>query len=480
MLLEKYRSALNSTNDLSKFIEENGDKLFDYYGLINHKELEKRRKEFEKIILRYPIISNLDFSNQVNEAYLNLLLLTAIRLGDRFVFERFYNLLSSNNLEKSLIIQASSKYMYRVRSRQELEEALPTVLDLLDKAYIEESHSDDDVIACLVNYYALFIKDFFEFSPHRVHAIKDSILASIDNKEYSFLANGILKIVFNITLENETDLFYTIQEHLDEFLGRDRVFSFYDSGLLLEKDTSYSEEILKMEFSLENLLKMNRILYSEIRDDKYYEALGRGVNILDKEEYMLAYMYAYGKMHIAKLRFAISKLPDYIDNSSIIDWGCGQGLASMVLVDEIGTEKINSICLIEPSNVCLKRAALHLVQKLSSIKTINKDFDSLNGEDLEAVSQGESYIHLFSNILDVEMYSISNLIQLIKSRFKGTNYFVISSPYITSLKTARIDSFINSFAEDFEAKVFFRTEKRKGEWKNNWSKVIRVIMVEIE
>ncbi len=477
--LESYSSSLNNTDDLSSFIKQRGSELFDYYGLINFSALELRRRDFEKFSVHWRIVGGLDFSLPGNEAYLNLLLLTSIRLGDRFVFERLYKILKEKELPESSIIQASSLFMWNIRERSELLNNLPKILDLLEFSCTNESDSDEDAISCLVNFYSLFANDFYEFSLPEVKKLRDQILLACKQSDYSFLKNDFLISVLQLEFKKGDNPYYSIQKKLDNFLGRTRTLAYYQRGYLIERDTEYAAQIMEAECSLKNILKTNSILYSQVQDDQYFYSLGRGINVLDKEEQLLAYMYAYGKMHIAKLERACSYLPEDVGRVEVIDWGCGQGLATMALLDRLNSENINSVTLIEPSILCLKRAALHVNQQFSKLATINKDFDSLSFKDLEIIPQSGQYVHLFSNILDVELYSIKALISLVKQKFKGTNYFVISSPYISTLKTARIDSFIDAFNEDFEVQVYYSSNKRSGEWIKSWSKVIRVVKVEI-
>lgn len=477
--LNEYNDALSCIGELSRFIEEKGNDLFDYYGLINHSELERKRRDFEQLSLRFGVISGLDFSVPRNEAYLNLLLLTSIRLGERFVFERFYKILKRERLSESLIIEASSYFMLNVDNSEQLLGSFPKIMELLEASYLSESDSDEDVLACLVNYYALFANDFYEFALPQVERLRKMISKARDEKEFTFLENNFLDSVLKVELICHRNPYLELQHQLDGFLGRTRSLSFFERGYLIESDTEYAIQILEVEYSLENILRTNKILYSEIKDDRYFNSLGRGINVLESEEQLLAYMYAYGKMHIAKINRAVTHLPSEIVNSHVVDWGCGQGLATMVFLEAYGAKTISTVTLIEPSKLSLKRAALHIEQQFAELNTINKDFDSLTIKDFNLIDSEGPYVHLFSNILDVDLFSLKHLTELVIAKFKGTNYFVISSPFISSLKTARIDSFIDAFKAKFQVEVYYKSEKQKGEWQNGWTKVIRVLKVEI-
>ena len=143
----------------------------------------------------------------------------------------------------------------------------------------------------------------------------------------------------------------------------------------------------------------------------------------------------------------------------IFDWACGQGLASIVLLEYLRTQNItlsiDKIILIEPSEIALKRASLHVrhFDKQCGIKTVLKDIGSVQHTDIQS-NPSTIKIHLFSNILDVDGFSMQHLISLIAQTQKGNNYFVCVSPYITDAKTARIDEFVQHFANKLESESF--------------------------
>ena len=187
-------------------------------------------------------------------------------------------------------------------------------------------------------------------------------------------------------------------------------------------------------------------------------------------------------MHKAKLVSAFNHVPFSVLNSKtieVIDWSCGQGLASIVLLEYMREHNIqmsiDKVMLVEPSKIALQRASLHVrhFNNDISITTVLKDMDSLLSEDFNS-SEHCVKLHLFSNILDVELFSMQHLIELTHKTFKGINYFVCVSPYINDVKTARIDSFVNSFNLNESFMLLHEDEARRGDWKNGWTKVIRV------
>ena len=184
--------------------------------------------------------------------------------------------------------------------------------------------------------------------------------------------------------------------------------------------------------------------------DELYEALNRGIDILDSEPQMTAYIFAYGKMHQAKLNYAFDKLSDNFfghDEINIIDYGCGQAIGTMCYADFLHkngySQKAKSITLIEPSEICLKRAALHVSAFFpdAEIKTVNKGFNDLNENDI-ICSEEIPTLHILSNVLDIFSFDICNFAELIKNNLKGKNQFICVAPYYNGKeKDNRMDLF---------------------------------------
>jgi len=158
-----------------------------------------------------------------------------------------------------------------------------------------------------------------------------------------------------------------------------------------------------------------------------------------------------------------------LDNKSIeiIDWGAGQALACMVFFDFLSSNKLSTIIdqvlLIEPSELCIKRGILHIGKYnfSNNIRTVKKELDSVSENEV-ITSQTSIKIHLFSNILDIENFSIVKLIKLIENTQKGTNYFVCASPYITDSKAERVDSFKRHFQSNYSSFELLASKNNSG------------------
>lgn len=212
---------------------------------------------------------------------------------------------------------------------------------------------------------------------------------------------------------------------------------------------------------------------------RLYNDLKRGKEILDDDDHLNMYLYSFGNMHRAKLEVAFSTLPNiahvFSDGVEVYDWGCGQGIASVCLLDCLRRGNIQAdigrICLIEPSNAAIARAEELIMcfdEEIEVVK-VTKDFDSLEAKDFRPHSGKK--VHLFSNILDVEGFDLASFIHLFQRLFVGENYFVCVGPYYSNDK--RVDDFVVATAPD---EVYATFTKDKGEWKvgKDWTISMRV------
>ena len=172
-----------------------------------------------------------------------------------------------------------------------------------------------------------------------------------------------------------------------------------------------------------------------------FDNLDGGTRVLRNEAECISYIALYGGHHFYKLYKAYTSTGfenTEGKNVEIIDWGCGQALATCVLIDYLIDRNISldvsSITLVEPSIVALERG-FSLVQLMfqndasiySAVRQVNKYLDDLNPADF--VSQTNSIkFHLFSNILDVEGFDLQQLYQLMVNSFQGLNRIVCTSP----------------------------------------------------
>lgn len=108
-----------------------------------------------------------------------------------------------------------------------------------------------------------------------------------------------------------------------------------------------------------------------------YPGMNHGTACLSNEEQLCCYMAAYGDMHKGKLNRILSDFPiDKIDsNVEIIDWGCGQGIATVSIISALRSVNIDSrikkVTLIEPSSTALSRAKSNVSRCFTNV-ALNK------------------------------------------------------------------------------------------------------------
>lgn len=224
---------------------------------------------------------------------------------------------------------------------------------------------------------------------------------------------------------------------------------------------TYEERIsLEKNLTIEKIIDIsNELLPLRLRE-RPWENLVHGTNLLSTDEQLCRYMLAYGEMHEVKCRAAFQHFPfdKLISNIEIVDWGCGQGLATCVALDIIKDrglfDQVKKITLIEPSSAALARAkanVAHIVRGGSSIHTINKYLPCYTDE-LDSVKSYQAempyVIHLFSNILDIPTVNIEKLAKMLIS--SGTNNFVLCMGPMNPNKWR-----LKAFADYFHGAEFF-------------------------
>lgn len=262
-----------------------------------------------------------------------------------------------------------------------------------------------------------------------------------------------------------------LRGYIDDFNKRQKTIqeALDNDVYLIEERTSYSEKLIQEllnDFSdfgfatIKDVAKSFLKSKTTLEKNKLWSELNNGVAILQTADQLNAYVYSYGKMHELKLNDSFNKLFSTINFSeystySIIDYGCGQGIATTIFLSYLKRHKprqkqIEKIILIEPSLPALKRGSLHVLTTLKPLKqnpkieTINKQLDDVVNSELQ-LSYSSIKLHLFSNILDVTAFDIATLQKRICDTQSGENIFVCVSPKINSTRNDRLNDFYNLF-----------------------------------
>ena len=144
------------------------------------------------------------------------------------------------------------------------------------------------------------------------------------------------------------------------------------------------------------------------RNRDLWTELGRGVNVLTSTEQLDQYLYSYGLMVECQWQQMSSS---WVGQGPVrlIDYGCGQGLAGLLLYDKWGdafASSLDRVILIEPSPKALVRAesVYRSMAPESDIVCLNVGFDAVQAAHLEGAADLHT-MHIFSNVLDIEGYN---------------------------------------------------------------------------
>ncbi|MDP1801469.1 MAG: hypothetical protein Q8L81_08960 [Bacteroidota bacterium] len=230
---------------------------------------------------------------------------------------------------------------------------------------------------------------------------------------------------------------------------------------LQESGTKYSEDISKeltIDLDFWKIYEYNVDSTSSLHNNfgAMFGALGNGVIVIDEALTLEKYIACYAGIHFHKLQRCFSAITNQIpDNSDIeiIDYGCGQALATTLFYNYIIQNKLNynikTIALIEPSELALMRGILHLNHfidhkaQITEIKPVKKLMNDIIDSDLKT-EDANIKIHLFSNILDISTVDLTELATKIQNTQKGLNYFICTGTY-NHLVLARMEQFRGFF-----------------------------------
>lgn len=487
--ITRLSNASNSIDDLSAFIQKSSIELYDFFISQKNSSILSHRQEIEGFILpKYSIYRHLNFTESKNQTFLFCLLDVSQRFGLALEFQQVYNLAQQNNVPLNSRLNASSKFLVGINSIDDYENRIIEILADLSISFLKEEDNEQKTIATLIHFYTEVFNNF----PHnigRVIEFKNKLLEQLQKEEYNFLLTQSVDEVLSYSLNNVEELYQAVHTKLDEILERaSQYLAFNIEPHLIEADTHYTELLGTISANFKEIRNLCAQLYSVVASNEIFWSLQRGVKVLTEQNQLLAYLHSYGKMHHAKMMSAISPIQqnDLQGILEVYDWGCGQGLASICFLEYLNEQKIdysvNKFTLVEPSEIAIKRASLHLRKYTADtqIITLNKDLDSLEKNDFES-NKPATKVHLFSNILDIDLFSMNEFINLINENFRGKNIFICSSPYVSNIKTERIDGFVQTFSSYKNFDIISNISEKSGEWSGtNWTRVIRVFKCLIE
>ena len=205
-----------------------------------------------------------------------------------------------------------------------------------------------------------------------------------------------------------------------------------------------------------------------------------GIRLLNQDSELNDYLVAFGEIHRAKLMEFLPSIPfqEFGDTGLIlVDWGCGQGVASAVTLDYLRSRsyhvEIKAVRLIELVKPALDRAWGIIDKYLPS-----SDCDGLavewNREGMAAICEnlpaGVPVLHLFSNILDVVGLDIEGVRETVEKMRGGRRSYVLSvGPDMVTKRSSpsQLLEFLKSFEKPQLLHVYPNrgTGRIYGSWK---------------
>lgn len=173
--------------------------------------------------------------------------------------------------------------------------------------------------------------------------------------------------------------------------------------------------------------------------------------IFTTDDELNGYTAAYTKWHKGKLCRTFEETPSdaFIGDIAVIDWGCGQGLATLYLreyIQEHGYNcQIKEVILIDPSEKALERAKLNIssADPTIVISTVNKSINNLLDIDIR-LFVSRKVIHLFSNVLDIRGISFKVISERLSANLCCDNFVLCVSPYYSHMART-FDFFLQYF-----------------------------------
>ena len=440
--------AAETSESLDEYIRAHISDINEFYTS-KYEVLKSEISSVENFIIRKQrVLRSMNFDETYARSFILILLDLCTRFNLIAATSTIHRIMSRHGITCNKRMAAALSYIDpKPVTNDEYVNRFQNICKSLETAIQEEEDTDIYSIATFLNYWDAIVRDTNEIY---INQIKFLIQSACSSKSYTFIDNPAIIKAIQIDTSDQEEASNQIQYIVDELLGNLQIKLRHniDDPDLIEDGTDYAENVRNVgpNYSLIRKISVDRSTGAE--------KTNRGVAILENESELYEYMRRFGNMHKAKLIYALrAPFPQKWELPiNIYDWGCGQGIASMVFLEKYKNSTVNRVTLIEPSVVAIARAALHvsIYRPDVQIKTICKKLDDLDSDDLN-VSGANTHIHLFSNVLDIDDYSPGHLFNLLDESFPGINYFICTSPYIDDIKAERLNSFLRHFQNKYDS-----------------------------
>lgn len=459
--LTKDISQIYTQEEFVEYLESYFSEIESYFKSLEDGEIQAIKFDIEDLLYDLSDKKLIQIKNsQIVNAFILLLGEKFIQTGMLGAISIVYDYTPDGGVKKRL--EASKVYL-KVNdiSKDYNTKKILKILDLL-----EDSAQKDEYNTKAIESFLYFVASaFLQFQRVDNHSLARDFLNEIKilKPNFEFLQDGVLFEFFdaigNLDIKNGLQL---VKKLLHEIVYQKPVCQI-DSLAIKKEIGEYAHTLDALQnYTFEAIRNISFQYIQSIGDPlELYERLQRGEKVIDDEKLLYKYMVSFGGKHKLKLESAYEVIIDKLRNIKfdIVDWGCGQATATMVLLDYAKKKNIQldieNITLIEPSSLALSRGLLHidkLKQKEYNIKAINSDFDCL--DEKEIISSKNQTLHLFSNVLDLESFSLDNHFFKKTSKALTNDAIVVCvSPNRNDKLNNRLDLFYNYFDENFDTEL---------------------------
>lgn len=473
--------------EFGKYLESCFIDLESYFLNLSVNDLNGIKFEFEELLydlLDYKLVMN-DNSEIIN-AFLILLAEQIEQANLVGAIKIIFEYLPESAVKFRL--KASIFYLRVNDLTNQYHSCFHTVLELIMES---ENHNGYRyrTIGSILNYYLTAISQFARVNNNGLaYTFKNLFLKN--QAKYEILNDKlIVDIINNVTTDNYLNTIDSVNAQISAHKINTRSCIINRDSLDVSIETrAYSEKLYIM--NEPSFTKIKQISFDYIKSigdpQELHTRLNQGVTIIDDEKLLYKYIVSYSAMHKEKLYEAFETISEKLNSNTvnIIDWGCGQALATVLFIEYIKEQnlKINieNITLIEPSKLALSRGLLHLdVLKHQdiNIEAINKDLDCIKQSDID-FGNDNIVLHLFSNILDVEFFRLdAGFLEKVSNNIKSDNYFVCVSPNINAKRNGRLDIFYKYFDDNFNTELISTRDTNINTYKR-YEKVFQVNYVQ--
>ena len=221
---------------------------------------------------------------------------------------------------------------------------------------------------------------------------------------------------------------------------------------------------------------------SETKQTKLKDELENGLAILTTKEQLDMYISSYGEIHRQKLQIAYDQIPHKVwseGSISVVDYGCGQCIAEMVLSDflknhYIDNDKISDFTVIEPSKASLAQGLQYLETFFENSKITAYNVSARHLTEDYIRPQSDTVIHIFSNVLDIIEFERHNIARILNSDMSHNHILVCVSPFYQENGRGGL---MDEFGDMLHGmRCEYKFEKHTDEWKNPFSCQIRIFV----